>query len=121
MPLDGQVPEPVLSPDADQAAFDAPPVHFVQRVRNRVVGIDVLLGHLLEHVLGGEGELLFRLPILRLPGDEGIRLLHVPRSEADHGVDGSDAGWHGHQVGPFAECDDLTPGGAAKGLSRYPA
>jgi hypothetical protein len=75
----------------DEASLDTPAIHFRERHRYWIVGIEMLLGHVFEHVFDGEAELLPRLSVLGLAGDEGIRLVHVAVGETDQGVDDADA------------------------------
>ena len=78
--------------ESDQAPFDSPAVHLRHGYGDRVVDVKHLLfGNLLEHVLDREGELLGRLPILGLTGDEGVGRLHIVVREADERVDDPDA------------------------------
>ena len=58
------------------------------------------LGHVLEHVLDGELEVLLRLGILGLPGDEAVDLFHVGMGEPDHGVHDPDVLRHTHARPP---------------------
>ena len=63
--------------------------------------LELLLGHVLEHVLDREGEVLLRLGVLGLDGDEPVDLAHVGMGKPEHGVDDPDVGGHAH-VGPAA-------------------
>ncbi len=76
-----------VAADADQADFDAEPVHLVQRDRDRIACAVQFLGHVLEHVFDREIEL--RRAVLQLLADEVVHFEVVGR-EADHRVDDAD-------------------------------
>ena len=79
---------------SDHPALDPPEVHLPQRDPDGVLGtLELPLGHVLEHVLGREGELLLGLHVLGLLGDEPVDLLHVTTGEADHRVDNPHVPW----------------------------
>jgi hypothetical protein len=89
----------VVERHADHPACNAPTIHLGERHGHGVGSIpEILLRHLLEHVLRRELELLLRLAVLGLALDEVVGRVHVVVREADHRVDRADPGGHGHQA-----------------------
>ena len=81
----------LVAPDRghpDQPLGDAPEVHLPHGQPDGILDVtQVLVGHVLEHVLGGELEVVLGLGVTCLVGDELVGRLHVPVREPDHRVD----------------------------------
>ena len=94
-------PEALAVADADEPLLDTPQIHLAQGDGDGVVGAgQAFFGHVLEHVLDGELEVLLGLGVLGLAGDEPVHLFHVGMWEPDHGVHDPDVVRHAHARPP---------------------
>ena len=99
VPLERLRPDALGITHADHAPLDPPQVHLPEGDPDGVLRtLERTLGHVLEHVLDRKGELLLRLLVLGLPGDEPVDLLHVATGEADHRVHDPHVLWHSHRL-----------------------
>jgi hypothetical protein len=85
-------------------------VHLTEQERDRIV-TRLRMWDVLEHVLGGELELLERLAVAQVGPEEPVRPVRVPDGQAHHEVDDADVPRHGH-----GECSSSGSGG---GRRRY--
>ena len=80
----------------DHRLLDAEAIHLLQQQRDRVVGGQAL-GHVLEHVLDRELEVLLGLAVLGLLADEVVLRESLVR-ESDHRVDHRETHRSGHDI-----------------------
>ena len=81
--------------DAEHALLDPETVHLVEQEPNRVVA-RLGVGHVLEHVLRRELELVERLVVPQALPQELVRPRTGAKGCRDHQIDHTDVGRHGH-------------------------
>ncbi len=87
---------------AEHALFDAELVHLLQQEADRIVA-RLRVRHVLEHVLGGELELVERLVVAQALAQELVGPRTGAKRRGDHQIDHADVGRHGHADSLYSE------------------